>query len=80
MLVLQDFVFIDENVEIVLVRVDFNLKGFLCFEGESVVNLFLPPVAVEERVADDSGAGEARVKVESDLVSRIREQINFKHA
>lgn len=30
MLVLQDFVFIDENVEIVLVRVDFNLKERLC--------------------------------------------------
>lgn len=54
------------------------LKGLLCFEGEGVVNLFLPPVAVEEGVADDSGAGEARVKVESDLVSRITEQINFK--
>lgn len=54
------------------------LKGLLCLEGEGVVNLFLPPVAVEEGVADDSGAGEARVKVESDLVSGITEQINFK--
>lgn len=80
MLVLQDFVFIDENVEIVLVRVDFNLKGLLCFEGKGAVNLFLPPVAVEEGVADNSGDGEARVKVESDLVSGITEQINLKHA
>lgn len=54
------------------------LKGLLCSEGKGVVNLFLPPVAVEEGVADDSGAGEARVKVESDLVSGITEQINFK--
>lgn len=54
------------------------LKGLLCFEGEDVVNLFLPPDAVEEGVADDSGAGEARVEVESDLVSGLTKQINFK--
>lgn len=47
-------------------------------EGEGAVNLFLPPVAVEEGVADNPGAGEARVKVESDLVPGITEQINLK--
>lgn len=30
MLVLQDFVFINENVEIVVVRVDFHLEERLC--------------------------------------------------
>lgn len=30
MLVLQDFVFINENVEIVMVGVDFHLKERLC--------------------------------------------------
>lgn len=54
------------------------LEWLLCFKGENVINLFLPPVVGEKRVADDSGAGEARVEVESDLVSRITEQINFK--
>lgn len=54
------------------------LEWLLCFQGEGVINLFLPPVVGEERVADDSGAGEARVKVESDLVSRITEQIDLK--
>lgn len=32
----------------------------------------------KEGVADDPGAGEARIKVESDLVSRITEQVDFK--
>lgn len=54
------------------------LEWLLCFEGEGVIHLFLPPAVGEEGIADDSGAGEAGVKVESDLVSRITEQINFK--
>lgn len=39
MLVLQDFVFIDENVEIVLVRVDFNLKERLCSVHVALLDL-----------------------------------------
>lgn len=39
MLVLQDFVFIDENVEIVLVRVDFNLKERLCSVHMALLDL-----------------------------------------
>lgn len=54
------------------------LEWLLCFEGEGVINLFLPPVVGEEGVADDSGAGEAWVKMESNLVSGVTEQINFK--
>lgn len=54
------------------------LEWLLCFKGEDVINLFLPPVVGKKGVADNSGAGEARVKVQSDLVSRITEQINFK--
>lgn len=54
------------------------LEGLLCFEGEGAVNLFPPPVVGQEGVADNPGAGEAGVKVESNLVSRITEEINFK--
>lgn len=39
MLVLQDFVFIDENVEIVLVRVDFDLKERLCYVHVALLDL-----------------------------------------
>lgn len=54
------------------------LERLLCFEGEGVINLFLPPVVGKEGVADDSGAGEAGVKMESNLVSGVTEQIDFK--
>lgn len=54
------------------------LERLLCFEGEGAVNLFPPPVVGQEGVADDSGAGKAGVKVESDLVSGMTEEINFK--
>jgi len=54
------------------------LEWFLCFKGESVINLFLPPVVVEEGVADNSGAGEAGIEMESNLISGVTEQINFK--
>lgn len=36
---LQDFVFIDENVEIVLVRVDFDLKERLCYVHVALLDL-----------------------------------------
>lgn len=39
MLVLQDFVFIDENMEIVLVRVDFDLKERLCYVHVALLDL-----------------------------------------
>lgn len=54
------------------------LEGFLGFEGEGFVHLLLPPVVGQEGVANNSGAGEAGVKVESDLISGMTEEINFK--
>lgn len=54
------------------------LEWLHCLKGEGVNNLFLPPAVGEEGVAVDSGAGEAGVKMESDLVPGVTEQINFK--